>query len=117
MGGSSHERLDLVRRWSGNSRDLSVGWLLVCRLARDGGHQRASLGNGSGKEMSMVHTGGPCHIATTEGGLSMADAQVTSLVPMLSTIQAGLVSAKRFRAEPVIATLKPLRLGIKTSSG
>jgi hypothetical protein len=36
---------------------------------------------------------------------------------MLSTIQDGLVIAKRFRAEPVIATLKPLRLGIKTSSG
>lgn len=117
MGGSSHERLDLVRRWSRKSRDHSVGRILVCRVAHDGGQQLSSLGNGSGKEMSMVHTGGLCHFATTEGGPSKADAQVTSLVPMLSTIQDGLVIAKRFRAEPVIATLKPLRLGIKTSSG
>ena len=65
----------------------------------------------------MIHTTGPHHIDTTEGGRSSADVQTTSIAPMLSTVPFGLVSVNRFLSKPVITTLKSLQLGINSSSG
>lgn len=90
---------------------------LFAPLVRNADQQLTSLGNGSDNEVSTIQTTGPCHIDTMERGRSKAGVQATSIVPMLSMIPFGSVSAMRVLAECAITTLKPLQLGINSSSG